>query len=160
MWLKHMLWRQHLQVGNWVSKWLFVCLASSLMVTSFTQSRCCPLCLACSPSTMQSWLSGYRFRIKKSAFPQTPCVTWNKSFVSLGRQIIWGNFQISGYGWVSQTTWTGHQYPLTLFVAPLQSRNLGIAATRSPWCALAKWLTLFASTARKTGFLTYEKPHS
>lgn len=56
MWLKHMLLRQHLQVGNWVSKWPFVCLAS--MVASFTQSRCCPLCLACSPNTMQSWLSG------------------------------------------------------------------------------------------------------
>lgn len=155
MWLKHTLLRQHLQVGNWVSKWPFVCLAS--MVASFTQSRCCPLCLTFSPNIMQSWLSGYWFRIKKSVLPQTHCVNWSKSFVSLWRQLgeISKFLYLSGYpNSLVQDTNTHSSSYLCCTSAKQKS---GHSSRKKPWYALSKWLTLLAPTAKETGFPIYEK---
>lgn len=116
-------------------------LAPAFGISFFTQSTCCPLCMHALPVHMQIQMFVYCYefwlRITKPSPPQTSCVTWSMSFISLYIYTyggtIWENFQIPELGCVPQPTRDRTSEPIhpLAFAALFQIRSLSMITIRS-----------------------------
>lgn len=92
-------------------------LAPAFGISFFTQSTRCPLCMHALPVHMQIRMFVYCYefwlRITKPSPPQTSCVTWNMSFISLSLSLYiylwWDNLGElpNSWAWLCAPTYWG-----------------------------------------------------